>query len=190
MPSARLRKRCEIMPTPHTPGPDEQAPWATKRGPGGRHIVRASLPWLFGALLLSLVAWGLWPKPILVETGLVTRSPLTVRVSEEGKTRIRNRYVVAAPVAGKMRRVPLKAGDTVVVTSKDVPQPVGVQYAYCATPMNSNLYNKAGLPATPFAVFEGKPLFEEDDPAKVAAVMRRGGVVARDSVGARLWPTP
>ena len=47
-------------------------------------------------------------------------------------------------------------GDTVVVTSKDVPEPVGVQYAHCATPMNANLYNKAGLPATPFSVFDGK----------------------------------
>ena len=60
-------------------------------------------------------------------------------------------------------------GDTVVVTSKDVPEPVGVQYAHCATPMNSNLYNKAGLPATPFAVIEGKLMFEEDDLEKVAA---------------------
>jgi HlyD family secretion protein len=65
------------------------------------------------AALLGLVAWGFWPKPVLVETAAVTRGPLTVRVSEEGKTRIRNRYVVAAPVAGRMRRVPLKAGDEV-----------------------------------------------------------------------------
>jgi HlyD family secretion protein len=61
-----------------------------------------------------LVAWGLWPKPVLIETGVVARGPLTVRVSEEGKTRVRNRYVVATPIAGKMRRVPLKAGDEVV----------------------------------------------------------------------------
>ncbi len=60
-------------------------------------------------------------------------------------------------------------GDTVVVTSKDVPEPVGVQYAYCAAPMNANLYNKAGLPATPFAAVDGKLLFEEDDMEKVAA---------------------
>jgi HlyD family secretion protein len=65
------------------------------------------------AALVGLVAWGFWPKPVLVETAAVTRGPLTVRVSEEGKTRIRNRYVVAAPVAGRMRRVPLKAGDEV-----------------------------------------------------------------------------
>ncbi len=89
------------------------APWATKRDPSGRHLVRRLLPWLGAIVLISAVVWGLWPKPVLIETGVIVRSPLTVRVSEEGKTRVRNRYIVAAPVAGKMRRVPLKPGDAV-----------------------------------------------------------------------------
>ncbi len=63
--------------------------------------------------MISLIAWGLWPKPVLIETGKVLCGPLTVRVSEEGKTRVRNRYIVAAPVAGRMRRVPFKPGDEV-----------------------------------------------------------------------------
>ena len=61
-------------------------------------------------------------------------------------------------------------GGTVVVTSGKVSAPIGVQYAYNAVPENSNLYNKAGLPATPFAVVEGKYIFEEDDLEKVAAI--------------------
>ncbi len=61
-------------------------------------------------------------------------------------------------------------GDTVVVSSGKVPAPIGVQYAYNAVPENSNLYNKAGLPATPFAVINGKLIFEEDDLEKVAAL--------------------
>jgi hypothetical protein len=59
-------------------------------------------------------------------------------------------------------------GDTVVVTANDVPEPIGVQYAYSAAPQNANLYNQAGLPATPFAAVDGKLIFEEDDPAKAA----------------------
>ena len=94
--------------------PRGDAPWEIPRSASGKHFVRRSLPWLGVLALLALIAWGLWPKPVIVETGVVARSPLTVRVSEEGKTRVRNRYIVAAPVAGKMRRVPLKPGDEVV----------------------------------------------------------------------------
>ena len=92
--------------------PAATAPWETKRGPNAKNL-RRFLPWLGLLALVALVAWGLWPKPVVIETGTVARGPLTVRVSEEGKTRVRNRYVVAAPVAGKMRRVALKPGDDV-----------------------------------------------------------------------------
>ena len=106
------------------------APWETKRDPSGKHLIRRSLPWLGSLLLLALIAWGLWPKPVLIDTGVAARGPLTVRVSEEGKTRVRNRYVVAAPVAGKMRRVVLKpgddvkAGDTLLTTIEPVAPPL------------------------------------------------------------------
>jgi HlyD family secretion protein len=90
--------------------PAASAPWDTKQTPSGKKF----LPVLAGMALLGLIAWGLWPKPILIETGKVATGPLTVRVSEEGKTRVKNRYVVAAPVAGKMRRVLLRPGDVVV----------------------------------------------------------------------------
>ncbi len=65
------------------------------------------------------------------------------------------------------------AGDTVVVQSESVPEPIGVQYAYSAVPENSNLYNKAGLPATPFAAVNGELIFEEDDLEKAAALKAR-----------------
>jgi len=65
-------------------------------------------------------------------------------------------------------------GDSeVVVTSKAVPNPVGVQYAYNAVPMGANLYNEAGLPATPFAYFDGKQMFVEEDPKKIAEAKAR-----------------
>lgn len=113
---------------PNSSPPDEKsaAPWASGPAPGNRHLLRRSLPWLVLALLILLVVWGLWPKPVMVETGVIARSPLTVRVSEEGKTRIRNRYVVAAPVGGMMQRVVLRPGDEVkaneTVITRIVPQ--------------------------------------------------------------------
>jgi HlyD family secretion protein len=43
----------------------------------------------------------------------VERGPLEVTISDEGETRVRDVFVVSAPVAGLMRRVELKAGDRV-----------------------------------------------------------------------------
>ncbi|MFA6545084.1 MAG: HlyD family efflux transporter periplasmic adaptor subunit [Limisphaerales bacterium] len=88
-------------------------PPAARRN-GQRNLFRRLVPWLGTVILVGLIAAGLWPKPILVETTRVTTGPLRVTVSEEGKTRIKQRYVVAAPVAGYLRRVPWKAGAGVV----------------------------------------------------------------------------
>lgn len=41
-------------------------------------------------------------------------------------------------------------GETVVVSSPGVPQPVAVRYAYSGNPLGANLYNREGLPASPF----------------------------------------
>jgi hypothetical protein len=62
------------------------------------------------------------------------------------------------------------SGEVVHVWSDKVSKPTGVQYAYSAVPENSNLYNKAGLPATPFALVNGEFIFEEDDLEKAAAL--------------------
>lgn len=79
-----------------------------------RNVWRRLLPWSIGALLAALIVAGLWPRPTPVETAVVTRGPLTVTVFEEGKTRIRHRYIVSSPVAGHLRRIPLRAGAPVV----------------------------------------------------------------------------
>jgi len=80
------------------------------------------IPYAVLAGLFVAIATGLWPKPVRVETAEVTRGPLTVSVFEEGKTRIRHRYVISSPIAGFLNRVELRpgshiqAGKTVVAT--------------------------------------------------------------------------
>lgn len=64
-------------------------------------------------MLLALIAMGLWPKPLPVETATVTRGPLSVTVNEEGMTEVRNRYVISSPVSGQLKRIPLKPGAVV-----------------------------------------------------------------------------
>ena len=74
---------------------------------------RRYLPYVLGAALLVLLIQALRPGPVAVEIGTVARGPLTVTVLEEGKTRIRHRYLITPPVAGYLNRVPLRAGDRI-----------------------------------------------------------------------------
>ena len=60
--------------------------------------------------MAGLIVAGLWPQPVPVETACATLGRLRATVNEEGKTRIRQRYVISAPVAGQLRRVAFKAG--------------------------------------------------------------------------------
>lgn len=65
------------------------------------------------ALLGAGLVYGFMPRPQPVDIVTLKRAPLTVTVEEEGKTRVRDRYQVSAPVAGYVRRIELRAGDAV-----------------------------------------------------------------------------
>jgi len=93
---------------------------ATKKPPSvagqptsGNYRPRRWLPYAGALLLMALIIAGLWPKPTPVETARAVVGPLRTTITEEGKTRIKNRYLVSAPVTGHLRRILLKAGDAV-----------------------------------------------------------------------------
>lgn len=65
------------------------------------------------AVLALLLAWALAPRPVEVELASVTRGRFETTIDEDGKTRLADRYVVAAPLAGRLARIALKEGDTV-----------------------------------------------------------------------------
>jgi len=69
--------------------------------------------WLAIVIVGGLVAIALWPRTMPVETAAVVRGPLVMTVDEEGQTRVRDRFVVAAPVAGRVLRIELEPGDVV-----------------------------------------------------------------------------
>jgi HlyD family secretion protein len=71
---------------------------------------RRWFPYVGAAILIALILAGLWPKPAPVETVKVVTGSLRATVNEEGKTRIKHRFVVSAPVTGQLRRIPFKAG--------------------------------------------------------------------------------
>jgi HlyD family secretion protein len=66
-----------------------------------------------GTLIVAAAAWALVPEPVAVDVARVTRGPLEVSIAEDGMTRIRERYEVAAPVAGRLLRVEVNPGDEV-----------------------------------------------------------------------------
>lgn len=68
---------------------------------------------LGAALVLSLLGVALWPRPVAVDVGEVTRGPLVVTIDEEGETRVHHRFVVSAPLAGRVERIELEPGDIV-----------------------------------------------------------------------------
>jgi HlyD family secretion protein len=64
-------------------------------------------------LLAGLLGYAFWPRPLEADLGRVARGPLRVTVDEEGKTRVRERYLVSAPLTGQLLRVTLRPGDRV-----------------------------------------------------------------------------
>ncbi|HKB04647.1 MAG TPA: HlyD family efflux transporter periplasmic adaptor subunit [Gemmataceae bacterium] len=76
--------------------------------------LRKRLPLLIGLLVVGLVvAYVLRPTTVPVEVARAERGPLRVTVDEDGKTRIRDRYVVSAPLTGRLVRIALRPGDEV-----------------------------------------------------------------------------
>ena len=86
--------------TPGLPSPDPM-----KRNP---------LPWLVGIAVIGLLVYlGLRPKPVAVDLGEVAEGPMRVTVDEDGETRIREPYLISAPLAGRLLRVKLEPGDEI-----------------------------------------------------------------------------
>lgn len=71
---------------------------------------------ILGATLTGLVAFLVWvliPSPVAVEIGTVSRGPLEETVDEQAKTRIRDHYVLTAPLSGELDRITLREGDEI-----------------------------------------------------------------------------
>ena len=78
-----------------------------------KSAIHKLLTWMFLVGVVAAVGYGLLPEPIEVDLASVQRGSLRVTVDEDGKTRIRERYVVSAPLAGRLLRIELDPGDEV-----------------------------------------------------------------------------
>lgn len=65
-------------------------------------------------LVIGALTAAFWPKPTMVDMGEVTVGTMRLTIDEEGRTRVRDAYIVSTPVAGQLQRVSVQPGDPVV----------------------------------------------------------------------------
>ncbi len=76
--------------------------------------IKRGLFWAVAAVALAAgLAWSFRPQPVPVDLAAARAGPLVVTVEEEGRTRVRDVFVVSAPVMGRARRTPVEVGDAV-----------------------------------------------------------------------------
>lgn len=73
--------------------------------------------WIVGGTatlaIAALLGWAFTPRPLEVEVASVTEGPFETSIEEDGKTRLRDRYLVSAPLAALLPRITLREGDAV-----------------------------------------------------------------------------
>lgn len=66
-----------------------------------------------GVAAVVLLGWAFAPRPLEVEVARVTQGHFETTIDEDAKTRLRDRYIVSAPLSGRLGRIGLREGDAV-----------------------------------------------------------------------------
>lgn len=71
-------------------------------------------PWGLAALgVIALMYWALMPRPLVAEVGTVSTGRFEQAIDEDGQLRVKNRYVISAPMPAELVRPTLKVGDNI-----------------------------------------------------------------------------
>jgi len=137
--------------------------------------------------VISAIVYGFMPKPVSVDLVKVSRGSFKVTVEEEGKTSVRDRFILSAPVAGFKRRIKLDVGDR-VRKGKTLVE---------LEPLKSNLLDPRSHAAAEAAVSSAEASLKvEEERARAAAAdaeyarknferikkLHEGGYVAKDAL--------
>ena len=137
--------------------------------------------------VISAIVYGFMPKPVSVDLVKVSRGSFKVTVEEEGKTSVRDRFILSAPVAGFKRRIKLDVGDRVRKGQTLVE----------LEPLKSNLLDPRSHAAAEAAVSSAEASLKvEEERARAAAAdaeyarknferikkLHEGGYVAKDAL--------
>ena len=133
----QLPSKSSQVSTPSSSPPstdNEREPASPAPSPLWKRLPRRLPYWLAGLGVLGLVVFALRPTPIAVDLGEVQQGTLLNTVDAEGKTRVRDRFIIAAPVSGRLARIDLESGDslqkgTVVAQIDSLPLNTEVQAA-------------------------------------------------------------
>ena len=82
--------------------------------------VRRLIVLLVAVAIGAAIYFAMQPQPTQVDIATVGRGPLQVTINEDGKTRIKERYVVSAPLAGRLMRIDIDPGDAVTAGQTQV----------------------------------------------------------------------
>ena len=69
------------------------------------------------SLSLLIIIYALLPSPIYVDVSKIKKGDFVVTIDDEGKTQLKDVYTVSAPVAGRVRRIGIEAGDPVIANT-------------------------------------------------------------------------
>jgi HlyD family secretion protein len=77
-------------------------------------IKKSTWVWIAtGAAAVAALAWAFAPRPVDVETATVRQGRFEQAIEEDGRTRLKQRYTISAPVAARLERIALREGDRV-----------------------------------------------------------------------------
>ena len=84
--------------------------------PARKHPARRRT-WIVGgiatAVLVALLVWAFAPRPLPVEIATARVGRFERTLDEDARTRVRDRYVISAPLAGRLSRIALREGDAI-----------------------------------------------------------------------------
>lgn len=134
---------------------------------------------------LIVVAWI--PNPVEVEVAEVSRGALVVTVNEDGRTRVKDRYTVSAPITGNLARPDLQAGDTIAqeqVLARLVPLPPPLldsrTRAEAKARVDSALASRRQAQATVNRAKHQRD-FAKQESQRALAVVQQGGLARSDA---------
>ncbi len=124
--------------------------------------------WTGGVLITGLLIWAFQPKKVNVETAVVRTMTFEDTITEDGVTRVREKYVVLSPYSGSLLRVTRHAGEK-VRKGETLASVIWDRETAIASPANGSILKILREDAGPIEI--GAPIMEVGDPSSLEVVM-------------------